>query len=141
MCSSIPKPKFPVSEKFLKKVSHQLVCNKQQQSAMPPPSAVSVKSLRCSPRPRHGDILARTESDLPLSQLVLLDLQSSLQNLLSLGTSDGNVDGNLLVSSDTERSDGVSGFGRDGGLTGKLLENLGSSSKSVTGFSDRDVCR
>jgi len=50
------------------------------------------------------------------------------------------VDGNLLVSPDSERSDGVSGLGGDGGLTGKLLENLGGSGKSVSGFTDRDVC-
>jgi hypothetical protein len=46
--------------------------------------------------------------EVSLSQLVLLDLQTSLQDLLSLWTSDGNVNGNLLVSSDTKGSDGVS---------------------------------
>jgi len=45
-----------------------------------------------------------------LSQLVLLDLQASLENLLGLGASDGNVDCDLFVSSDTERSNGVSGL-------------------------------
>ena len=76
----------------------------------------------------------------PLPQLVLLDLQRSLQNLLSLRSSDGDVNGDLLVSSDREGSDGVSGLGGDGGLTGKLLEDLGGSGKSVTGFTDGDVC-
>jgi len=59
--------------------------------------------------------------DSPLPQLVLLDLQCSLQNLLSLGSSDGSVNGNLFVPSDGERSDSVSGLGCDGGLTGKLF--------------------
>ena len=79
-------------------------------------------------------------SNSPLPQLVLLDLQGSLQNLLRLGTSDSDVDGNLLVPSDAERSDGVSGLGRDGGLTGELLEHLGGSGQPVSGFTNGDVC-
>lgn len=37
-----------------------------------------------------------------LPQLVFLDLQPSLENLFGFGTSDGDVDGNLFVSADTE---------------------------------------
>lgn len=91
------------------------------------------------------NVLLNTETEVtglgevPPPQLVLLDLQSSLQNLLRLGTSDGNVGGNLLVPSDLERSDSVSSLGGDGGLTGKLFEDLGGTGKSVTRFTDGDV--
>jgi hypothetical protein len=43
-------------------------------------------------------------------QFVFLDLQSSLQDLLSFWASDGDVDGNLLVTSNTESTDGVACF-------------------------------
>lgn len=45
-----------------------------------------------------------------LSQLVLLDLEATLENLLSLGATDGNVDGDLFVTTDTEGTDGVTGL-------------------------------
>ena len=76
-----------------------------------------------------------------LLQLVLLDLQSTLQNLLGLGSTDGNVTSDLFVTTNRERSDGVSGLGGDGGLTGELFQYLGSSGKPVSGFTDGDVCR
>lgn len=47
--------------------------------------------------------------------------------------------GNLFVPSDLERSDSVSSLGGDGSLTGKLLEDLGGTGKSVTRFTDGDV--
>lgn len=48
--------------------------------------------------------------EVALPQLVLLDLEATLQNLLSLGTTDGNVDGDLFVTTDTEGTDGVTGL-------------------------------
>ncbi|KAH3687735.1 hypothetical protein WICPIJ_001286, partial [Wickerhamomyces pijperi] len=54
-------------------------------------------------------------------QLVFLDLQTSFQDFFSLWTSDGDVDSNLFVSSDTESSDSVSGLRLNWGLTGKLF--------------------
>lgn len=77
--------------------------------------------------------------EVSVSQLVLLNLQTSFQDFLSLWTSDGNVNGNLFVSSDTEGSDGVSSLGLDWSLTGQLFQNLGGSGQSVTGFTDGDV--
>ena len=76
-----------------------------------------------------------------LLQLVLLDLQSSLQNLLSLGSTDSDVTSDLLVTTNGEGSDGVSGLGGDGGLTGELFQYLGSSGEPVSGFTDGDVYR
>ena len=79
--------------------------------------------------------------EVPLPKLVLLDLETALKNFLSLGATNSNVDGDLFVTTDTERSDGVSGFRCDGCLTGELFQHLGGSGQPVTGFSDRDVCR
>lgn len=91
------------------------------------------------------NVLVNTETEVTsgrevsLLQLELLDSQTSLQDLLSLRASDGDVDRNLFVSSDTESSDGVSGLGLDWGLTGQLLQDLGGSGQSVTGLTDTDV--
>lgn len=49
------------------------------------------------------------------------------------------MDGDLLVTSDRERSDGVACFRGDGCLTSELLEHLGGSGETITGFTDRDV--
>jgi hypothetical protein len=78
-------------------------------------------------------------AEVSLLQLVLLNLQSTLQDLLGLGTSDGDVTGDLLVSSNREGSDGVSGLGGDGRLTGELLQHLGGSGEPVSRLSDSDV--
>jgi len=91
------------------------------------------------------DVLVDTESEVTslaevsLLQLVLLDLQSTLQDLLGLGSSDGDVTGDLFVSSNREGSDGVSGLGGDGRLTGELLQHLGGSGEPVSRLSDSDV--
>ena len=91
------------------------------------------------------DVLADTESEVTglrevaLAELVLLDLKATLENLLGLGATDGDVDGDLFVTADTEGTDGVTGLAVDGGLTGELLEHLGGTSESITGLSDGDV--
>jgi hypothetical protein len=87
------------------------------------------------------DVLADTEAEVAglgevaLAQLVLLDLEATLKNLLSLvirvsrtalyklvnffcscnylGATDGDVDSNLFVTTDTEGSDGVTGLACD----------------------------
>ena len=62
------------------------------------------------------DVLADAEAEVAgltevaLAQLVLLDLQATLENLLSLGATDGDVDSDLLVTSNTEGTDGVTGL-------------------------------
>ncbi|KAG7059238.1 60S ribosomal protein L11 [Colletotrichum scovillei] len=103
------------------------------------------------------NVLRDTESEVAglgevaLAELVLLDLEATLENLLSLssssqltilpaqfrispklsylGATDGDVDSNLFVTADTE----------DGGLTGQLLQNLGGTGQSVTRLADGDV--
>lgn len=49
-------------------------------------------------------------AEVTLPQLVLLDLQAALEDLLCLWTADGDVDGDLLVTADTEGSDCESRF-------------------------------
>lgn len=59
------------------------------------------------------DVLADTEAkvtglaEVTLAELVLLDLKATLENFLGLRATDGNVDSDLFVTSDTESSDGV----------------------------------
>jgi len=45
--------------------------------------------------------------EVSLAELVLLDLETALENFLSLRATDGNVDSNLLVTTDTEGTDSV----------------------------------
>lgn len=67
------------------------------------------------------DVLADAEAEVArlaevaLAQLVLLDLEATLENLLGLGAADGDVDSDLLVTADTESSDGVAGLACGGG--------------------------
>lgn len=62
------------------------------------------------------DVLVDTEAEVTslaevaLAELVLLDLKATLENLLGLGATDGNVDSDLFVTADTEGSDGVAGL-------------------------------
>ena len=62
------------------------------------------------------DVLGDTETEVAglgevaLAELVLLDLEATLEDLLGLGTTDGDVDGDLLVTADTESADGVTGL-------------------------------
>lgn len=62
------------------------------------------------------DVLGDTETEVAglaevaLAQLVLLDLEATLENLLGLGATDGDVDRDLFVTTDTEGTDGVAGL-------------------------------
>ncbi len=62
------------------------------------------------------DVLGDTETEVTglrevaLAELVLLDLQATLEDLLGLWATDGDMDGDLLVTTDTEGTDGVAGL-------------------------------
>jgi len=69
--------------------------------------AVEVHSVNTNGRvvlDAQVDVLRDTETkvtslrEVPLPQLVLLDFETSLKDLLSLGATDSNMDGNLFVS-------------------------------------------
>ena len=115
------------------------------------------------------DVLRDTKSkvaslrEVALAELVLLDLEATLEDLLCLGPTDSDVDSNLLVTTDTECTDSVAGLAYeenvvlksrsllliscapalrrtvDGCLTAQLLEHLCGTSKSVTRLADGDV--
>jgi hypothetical protein len=78
-------------------------------------------------------------AEVALAELVLLDLEATLEDLLSLGAADGDVDSDLLVPSDTESTDGVAGLGVDGSLTAQLLEHLRGTSETITRLANGDV--
>ena len=92
------------------------------------------------------DVFLDTESkvsglrEVSLSEFVLLDLEATLEDFLSLGAADGNVDGDLFVTTDTKRSDGIAGFRCHGCLTGELFQHLGSPCQSVARFTNGYVC-
>jgi len=91
------------------------------------------------------DVFADTEAEVASlgevasPQLVFLDLETTLQDFLSLWTPNGDVHGDLLVTTDTECSHSVAGLAVDWSLTAQLLEHFGSTSESVTRFADGDV--
>ena len=92
------------------------------------------------------DVLLDTETEVAglgevlAAELVLLDLEATLKDFFGLGATDGDVHGDLLVTTDTERADGVAGLRGDGCLAGELFEHLGSSCQTITRLADRDVC-
>jgi hypothetical protein len=49
-------------------------------------------------------------AEVALAELVLLDLEATLENLLGLGAADGDVDRDLFVTANAERADGVPGL-------------------------------
>lgn len=92
------------------------------------------------------NVLLDTETKVPSlrevlpTQFVLLHLETALKDLFCLGAADGDVDGNLLVTTDTECADGVAGFRGDGCLTGELLEDFGGTGETIAGLANTDVC-
>ena len=78
--------------------------------------------------------------EISLSELVLLNLETTLEDFLSLRATDGDMDGDLFVTTDAERSDGVSGFRCDRCLAGELFQHLRGSGQPIARFTDGDVC-
>lgn len=130
---AIPIHSSPVHPGCLKKNSH---------------NAIKVHSINTDSRiilDAQIDVLRDTETEISslrevlLAQLVLLDLQTTLDDFFGLGPTDGDVYGNLLVTADTECTDGIARLAVYGGLTGKLLKHLGGTRKPISGFTDGDV--
>lgn len=72
-------------------------------------------------------------------ELELLNLETLLEELGGLLAADGGVDGDLLVTTDSEGTDGEAGTGHDGGLAAELLEHLHGTGQTITGLSHADV--
>jgi len=95
------------------------------------------------------DVLRDTEAEVAglgevaLPQLVLLDLEATLEDLLCLGAADGDVDGDLLVTADTEGTDGVAGLACETSMSALcpfiLLSPLSSLASTYRGFERRTV--
>jgi hypothetical protein len=77
--------------------------------------------------------------EVALAEFVLLDLKTTLDELLSLVSADGDVDGNLFVTLDRERADSVSGLGLDGLLVGEVLEYLGGLGELITRLTSAEI--
>lgn len=72
-------------------------------------------------------------------ELVLLDLEAALQDVQSLVARHGHVARDLLVTADTESTDGVSASSEDGLLLSELLQHAASVRKAISGLSDGAV--
>jgi hypothetical protein len=59
-------------------------------------------------RNTEAEIASRGEVALP--QLVFLNFEATLENLLCFGTTNGNMDSNLFVTTNTKSSNRVSGL-------------------------------
>lgn len=70
-------------------------------------------------------------AEVSLLQLKLLYLETALENLLGLRAADGDMGGNLFITTDTECTDGETGLGEDGGLPGKLLKHATGTSQTI----------
>ena len=61
------------------------------------------------------------------SQFVFLDLQTAVQDFLSLGSADGNVDSDLVITTDAKCTDCVAGFACRGKMKGdQYVVSMGS---------------
>jgi hypothetical protein len=70
---------------------------------------------------------------------VLLDTETEVTGLRDcLRPTDSDVDSNLLVTTDTECTDGVAGFRGDGCLTAELFEDFGRTGKTITRLANTD---
>ena len=78
--------------------------------------------------------------EIPLSELILLDLETTFENFLSLRATDGDMNGDLFVTTDPERSDGVSSFRCDRCLAGELFQHLRGSGQPIARFTNGNVC-
>jgi len=77
--------------------------------------------------------------EVALAQLVLLDLQSTLENLLSLGAADGDVHGDLFVPTDAKSSHRVARLRVYGRLARELFQDLGGTGKPIARLADGNV--
>ena len=91
------------------------------------------------------DVLVNTETkvaslaEVLLKQLVLLDLETTLENLEGLLSTNGNVDRNFLVTTDSERSERVSGLRVNGLLSRKLFKHTSGTGETITTLTDAAV--
>ena len=74
------------------------------------------------------------------TELVLLHLEATLENLLRFRPTNRDVNGNLFVAPDTELTDSVTGLGGHWCLASELFEDFGRSRQTVTGLSNGYVC-
>jgi hypothetical protein len=70
--------------------------------------------------------------EVSLSELEFLDLEATLEELLSSIATDSHVNGDVFVSLNTEGTDGVLGLGVDGLLVGEILEHLCGLGELIT---------
>jgi len=91
------------------------------------------------------NVLSDTEAkvaslrEVSLPKFVLLDLEPTLQDFFGFGSPNSHMAGDLFIPADSKVTNSVTSLGSDGGLTGKLLQDLGSSGESITGFTNRNV--
>ena len=74
-----------------------------------------------------------------VQELVLLNLEALLEDLFGLLTVDGDVAGDLFVTTNGERADGVTGAGEDGLLLGELFQHTCGTGQSIARLANANV--
>ena len=77
--------------------------------------------------------------EVALSELILLDLEATLEQLHGAITTDGGVDSNVFIPLDAEGPDGVLGLGLDGLLVGEILNDLGGLGELIAGLTSAQM--
>jgi hypothetical protein len=77
--------------------------------------------------------------EISLLELVLLDLEGVLEETLGLLSTNGDMDGNLLISFDRKTSNGVPSFRFNWFLERKILEHLGGLGEGITRLSGTEI--
>ena len=62
--------------------------------------------------------------EVTFSKFEFFDFKSFFQDFFGLFSSNGDMEGNLFISLNNERTDGVSGFGGNGGFSSQMFQHL-----------------
>ena len=78
-------------------------------------------------------------AEVALVQFVFFDFEAFLEDLFGFLAAYGAEHADLFVTTNTERTNGVTCFGKHGCLPGQLLEHFRGTCQTITGFTDANV--
>ena len=95
---------------------------------------------RTPKRKRNEEMLPLTSgTEVPLLQLVLLNLKTTLDDLLSSFTAHSHMARNLLITTDSKLAHGVTRYRVHGVLVRKGLQHLGRTGQTITTLTNTTV--
>lgn len=137
-----PQASFPTTKKGripAREDSHATMASQHAGGPSTQRSILCTQGKHSKSSPQHSKQKRAVLGEVLVLELELADLEAALDDLESLGTANGDVGGDLLVTADTEGAEGVAGLGQEGFLTRDLLQHTGGLGELVTGSTAGDV--